>query len=300
MPLKGNEDYRKYLDPAVISKLASLDIKTKFVVEGFMLGLHRSPYHGFSIEFSQHRPYIQGDSLKDVDWKIYGKTDRYFIKQYEEETNLKAHILLDVSGSMNFASAGQVSKLEYGKVLASVLAFMLIKQNDAAGLYLYSDRIEKVLPPKATRTYLDEIMRSLATVEGKGVSDTAGAVAGIADKITRRGMIIVISDLLEDADRILESIKKLAISKSRVVVFQILDPLEKNFGFTKDAIFRDMETGLEISTQPQQIAAAYREAFDAFTAKLKSGCLNSGIDFNPVDTSQPFDVPLSAFLRKRG
>jgi len=300
MPLKGNEDYRRYLDPAVISKLASLDIKTKFVVEGFMLGLHRSPYHGFSIEFSQHRPYIQGDSLKDVDWKIYGKTDRYFIKQYEEETNLKAHILLDVSGSMNFASAGQVSKLEYGKVLASVLAFMLIKQNDAAGLYLYSDRIEKVLPPKATRTYLDEIMRSLATVEGKGVSDTAGAVAGIADKITRRGMIIVISDLLEDADRILESIKKLAISKSRVVVFQILDPLEKNFGFTKDAIFRDMETGLEISTQPQQIAAAYREAFDAFTAKLKSGCLNSGIDFNPVDTSQPFDVPLSAFLRKRG
>lgn len=300
MPLKGNEDYRKYLDPAVISKLASLDIKTKFVVEGFMLGLHRSPYHGFSIEFSQHRPYIQGDSLKDVDWKIYGKTDRYFIKQYEEETNLKAHILLDVSGSMNFASPGQVSKLEYGKVLASVLAFMLIKQNDAAGLYLYSDRIEKVLPPKATRTYLDEIMKSLATVKGSGVSDTAGAVAGIADKITRRGMIIVISDLLEDADRILESIKKLAISKSKVVVFQILDPLEKNFGFTKDAIFRDMETGLEISTQPQQIAAAYREAFDAFSAKLKSGCLNSGIDFNPVDTSQPFDVPVSAFLRKRG
>ncbi len=300
MPLKGNEDYRKYLDPAVVSKLASLDIKTKFVVEGFMLGLHRSPYHGFSIEFSQHRPYIQGDSLKDVDWKIHGKTDRYFIKQYEEETNLKAHILLDVSGSMNFASPGQVSKLEYGKVLASVLAFMLIKQNDAAGLYLYSDRIEKVLPPKATRIYLDEIMRSLATVQGKGISDTAGAVAGIADKITRRGMIIVISDLLEDAGRILESIKKLAISKSKVVVFQILDPLEKNFGFTNDAIFRDMETGLEISTQPQHIAAAYREAFEAFTANLKSGCLNSGIDFNTVDTSQPFDVPLSAFLRKKG
>ncbi len=300
MPLKGNEDYRKYLDPAVISKLASLDIKTKFVVEGFMLGLHRSPYHGFSIEFSQHRPYIQGDSLKDVDWKIYGKTDRYFIKQYEEETNLKAHILLDTSGSMNYASEGQVSKLEYGKVLASVLAFMLIKQNDAAGLYLYSDKIEKVLPPKATRTYLDEIMKTIAPVQGKGVSDTAGAVAGIADKITRRGMIVVISDLLEDADRILESIKKLTITKSKVVVFQLLDPLERNFGFTKDAIFRDMETGSEMSTQPQQIAAAYREAFNEFTGKIKAGCLNAGIDYNMVDTSQPFDVPVSAFLRKRG
>ncbi len=300
MPLKGNEDYRKYLDPAVISKLASLDIKTKFVVEGFMLGLHRSPYHGFSIEFSQHRPYIQGDSLKDVDWKIYGKTDRYFIKQYEEETNLKAHILLDTSGSMNYASEGQVSKLEYGKVLASVLAFMLIKQNDAAGLYLYSDKIEKVLPPKATRTYLDEIMKTIAPVQGKGVSDTAGAVAGIADKITRRGMIVVISDLLEDADKILESIKKLTITKSKVVVFQLLDPLERNFGFTKDAIFRDMETGSEMSTQPQQIAAAYREAFNEFTGKIKAGCLNAGIDYNMVDTSQPFDVPVSAFLRKRG
>ncbi len=298
--MKGNEDYRKYLDPAVISKLASLDIKTKFVVEGFMLGLHRSPYHGFSIEFSQHRPYIQGDSLKDVDWKIYGKTDRYFIKQYEEETNLKAHILLDTSGSMNYASEGQVSKLEYGKVLASVLAFMLIKQNDAAGLYLYSDKIEKVLPPKATRTYLDEIMKTIAPVQGKGVSDTAGAVAGIADKITRRGMIVVISDLLEDADKILESIKKLTITKSKVVVFQLLDPLERNFGFTKDAIFRDMETGSEMSTQPQQIAAAYREAFNEFTGKIKAGCLNAGIDYNMVDTSQPFDVPVSAFLRKRG
>ncbi|MBK6680460.1 MAG: DUF58 domain-containing protein [Ignavibacteriales bacterium] len=162
MAIKGNEDYRKYLDPSVVSKLASLDIKTRFVVEGFMLGLHRSPYHGFSIEFSQHRPYIQGDSLKDIDWKIYGKTDRYFIKQYEEETNLRAHILLDVSGSMNFASGNNVSKLEYGKVLASVLAFMLIKQNDAAGLYLYGDKINKVLPPKASRIYLDEIMKALA------------------------------------------------------------------------------------------------------------------------------------------
>lgn len=299
MPLKGNEDHRKYLDPAVISKLASLDIKTKFVVEGFMLGLHRSPYHGFSIEFSQHRPYIQGDSLKDVDWKIYGKTDRYFIKQYEEETNLKAHILLDTSGSMRFASEGNISKLEYGKILASVLAYMLIKQNDAAGLYLYSNKIEKVLPPKATRIYLDEIMKALSTVEGSGISDTAASVAGIADKITRRGLIIVISDLFEDPDNILEAIKKLTISKSRVVVFQIVDPLERSFAFTKDAIFKDMETGSEISTQPQQIAKAYKEAFESFTTKIKSGCLNSGIDYNLIDTSQPFDVPVSTFLRKR-
>lgn len=299
MVVKGNEDYRKYLDPSVVSKLASLDIKTRFVVEGFMLGLHRSPYHGFSIEFSQHRPYIQGDSLKDIDWKIYGKTDRYFIKQYEEETNLKAHILLDVSGSMNFASGNNVSKLEYGKVLASVLAFMLIKQNDAAGLYLYGDKINKVLPPKASRIYLDEIMKALASTSGSGISDTASSVAGIADKITRRGMIIVISDFFEDPDKILDSIRKLAITKSRVVVFQLIDPMERSFDFSRDAIFKDMETGAEMSTQPQQIAKAYRDAFEAFLSKIKSGCLNSGIDYNLVKTSQPYDVPISTFLRNK-
>jgi uncharacterized protein (DUF58 family) len=300
MANNGNEDYRKYLDPAVVSKLASLDIKTKFVVEGFMLGLHRSPYHGFSIEFSQHRPYIQGDSLKDVDWKIYGKTDRYFIKQYEEETNLKAHILLDISGSMNFSYEGRICKLEYGKILASVLSFMLIKQNDAAGLYLYSDKIEKILPPKATKIYLDEIMKALATVQGAGVTDTANAVSGIADKITRRGMIIVISDFFEETDKILESIKKLTITKSKVVVFQIIDPIERSFAFAKDSIFKDMETGIEISTQPQQIAKAYREAFEDFLSRIKAGCLNSGIDYNLVETSQPFDIPISTFLRKKG
>lgn len=265
-----------------------------------MLGLHRSPYHGFSIEFSQHRPYIQGDSLKDVDWKIYGKTDRYFIKQYEEETNLKAHILLDTSGSMKFASEGNISKLEYGKILASVLSFMLIKQNDAAGLYLYSDKIEKILPPKATRIYLDEIMKALVSVEGSGVTDTAGAVSGIADKITRRGMIVVISDLFEGPEKILEAIKKLTISKSKVVVFQIVDPLERSFAFNRDAIFKDMETGAELSTQPQQIAKAYRDAFESFIATIKSGCLNSGIDYNLIETSQPFDVPISTFLKKKG
>lgn len=299
MFVKGNEDYRKYLDPSVVSKLASLDIKTRFVVEGFMLGLHRSPYHGFSIEFSQHRPYIQGDSLKDIDWKIYGKTDRYFIKQYEEETNLRAHILLDVSGSMNFASGNNVLKLEYGKVLASVLSFMLIKQNDAAGLYLYGDKIKKVLPPKASRIYLDEIMKALAATSGSGISDTASSIAGIADKISRRGLIIVISDFFEDPDKILDSIRKLAITKSRVVVFQLIDPMERSFDFSRDAIFKDMETGSEMSTQPQQIAKAYRDAFEEFLAKIKSGCLNSGIDYNLVKTSQPYDVPISTFLRNK-
>ncbi|KAB2907599.1 MAG: DUF58 domain-containing protein [Ignavibacteriaceae bacterium] len=265
-----------------------------------MLGLHKSPYHGFSIEFSQHRPYIPGDSLKDVDWKIYGKTDRYFIKQYEEETNLKAHILLDTSASMRYASPGRVSKLEYAKVLASVIAFMLIKQNDAAGLYLYSDKIEKILPPKASRIYLDEIMKALAASGGEGKSDATRALGEVVEKINRRGMIIVISDLFEDVNEVIETIKRLTVTKSKVVVFQILDPLERSFDFGNDAIFKDMETGAELSTQPRQIVAAYRDAFEGFVSKIKAACLNSGIDFNQVDTAQPYDVPISAFLRKRG
>jgi uncharacterized protein (DUF58 family) len=177
---------------------------------------------------------------------------------------------------------------------------MLIKQNDAAGLYLYGDKINKVLPPKASRIYLDEIMKALASAQGSGVSDTASSVAGIADKISRRGMIIVISDFFEDADKILDSIRKLAITKSRVVVFQLIDPIERSFDFSRDAIFKDMETGAEMSTQPQQIAKAYREAFEEFLSKIKSGCLNSGIDYNLVKTSQPYDVPISTFLRNKG
>ncbi|MBE2280141.1 MAG: DUF58 domain-containing protein [Ignavibacteriaceae bacterium] len=296
---QNTKDFKKFLDPKIISGLYSLDIKTKFIVEGFLLGLHRSPYHGFSIEFSQHRPYMQGDALKDVDWKVFAKTDKYFVKQYEEETNLRCHILLDTSKSMTFKGSSEISKLEYGSYLAASLSYLLIKQNDAAGLVLYSDVIEKFLPPKASNNYLAEIIKTLSNIQSSGKTNTPGCLNAVTEKINRRGLVIIISDFFDDLDSILNAVKKFRFSHNEVILFQILDPLERDFAFKNDSVFIDLETGEEITTQPYQIQRAYREAFQEFQAKLKKNCVNSGIDYNLIDTSKSLDTALLTFLQKR-
>ena len=167
------QDYKKFLNPSVISKLNSLELRARLVVEGFMVGMHKSPYHGFSVEFSQHRSYIQGDGLKDVDWKIYGKTEKFFIKQYEEETNLKSYILLDTSNSMNFASGNNLKKLEYASTLVAALSYLMIKQQDAVGLALYSDRILKYFPPRMSKPYMHQMLKNLAAVKPSEKTKTA-------------------------------------------------------------------------------------------------------------------------------
>ncbi len=195
------QDYKNFLEPAFVSKLNSLELKARLVVEGFMVGLHKSPYHGFSVEFAQHRPYMQGDNLKDVDWKVYGKTEKFFIKQYEEETNLQSFILLDISNSMNFNSPGNITKIEYASTLAAALSYLMIHQQDAAGLSLYAENIVKYLPPKANRTYLREILKSLANAKASQKTNTANCLNEIAEKISRRGLVIIISDLFDDISR---------------------------------------------------------------------------------------------------
>lgn len=297
MPDKNG--YRQYLDPSVVSKLASLELKAKTVVEGFMVGLHKSPYHGFSVEFSEHRPYMQGDQLKDIDWKIYGKSDRYYIKQYEEETNLTAHIFLDISKSMKFGSEENLSKLEYGKILAASLAYLLIQQQDAVGLGLYSEKIESFLPPKSTRVYLQNILKSIHNAEGSSKTNTAASLESMSDKIKRRGMVILISDFFDDISSILNVLKKLYYQKNDVLVFQILDPLEESFAFDRNAVFVDMETNEEITTQPYQIQRAYKEAFGEYLSRLKKGCLNYGIEYNLLTTSESFETALLSFIKRR-
>ena len=246
-------DYKKYLDPSVISKISSLELKARLIVEGFLLGLHRSPYHGFSIEFSQHRPYMPGDAPKDIDWKVYGKTDRFFVKQYEEETNLKCNILLDTSKSMSYSSKGNISKLEYASYLVASLSYLMIKQKDAVGLTLYSEQINKTLTPKASNSYLKEILFALNSVEPAGKTETANCLSGIAESIKRRGLVIIISDFFDEPDKVLSALKHFRFKKNEVIVFHILDPLELNFAFDRDSIFIDMETAEEMTTQPRQI-----------------------------------------------
>jgi uncharacterized protein (DUF58 family) len=293
------QDYKKYLDPAVLSKLNSLELKARLVVEGFMVGLHKSPYHGFSVEFTQHRPYMKGDDLKDVDWKVYGKSEKYFIKQYEEETNLKSYILLDISRSMDFVSAGSMSKLEYGKTLAAGLSYLMIKQQDAVGLALYSDKVERLLLPKSSRTYLQEILKSLTTIKSTNKTNTASSLNSIAEKIARRGLVIIISDFFDDINQTLSALKHFRYLQNEVIVFHLLDPVERNFAFGNDAVFKDLETGEELTTQPYQIQKAYTEAMADFIQKIRTECRKSNIEYNLIDTATPFDKALFNYIQKR-
>lgn len=296
---QANLEYKNLLDPSIIPKINSLELRARLVVEGFMVGLHKSPYHGFSVEFIQHRPYMQGDSLRNVDWKVYGKTEKFYVKQYEEETNLRTQIVLDISRSMKFASGNRVSKIEYASTLVAALSYLMMKQQDAVGLTLYADRILEYLPPKTTRQYLQEILKSLVNIEATDTTNTADCLKSVAEKIKRRGLVIIVSDLFDNVDSIIKSLKHFGYQKNEVIVFHILDPLERSFAFGRDAIFKDMETEEEITTQPYQIQKAYKLAMEEFIREIKTECLNFNIDYNLVETSQPFDKALLNYIQKR-
>ncbi len=297
--MKKNQSSIKNLDPAFISKLNSLELKARYVVEGFMVGLHKSPYHGFSVEFSQHRSYMQGDPIKNIDWNVYAKSDKYFIKQFEEETNLISHINLDISASMDYKHSGEITKLEYANILAASLIYIMIQQQDAVGLSLYSDKIENYLPPKSTKVYSRNLMKAIETTGASSKTDTAKCLNAIADKIKRRGLVVIISDLFDDPDTMLSTIKKFHFKKNEVIVFQVLDPIEQSFAFGKDAIFIDKETGEEMTTQPNQIQKAYQDSMKDYLERLKSECLSHGIEYNLISTTTPFDKALLSYFRKR-
>jgi len=289
----------KFLDPLIVSKLKSLELKARFVVEGFKVGLHKSPYHGFSAEFSQHRPYMQGDIIRNVDWKVFAKTEKYFIKQFEEETNLIANIVVDCSNSMSYSSEGNISKFDYSVILAASLAFLLIDQQDAVGLKLFSDSVKISIPAKASKTHLKTILGELNNISPSGVTEIAKNLNDIASKINKRGLTIIISDFFDDVEEIVTSLKRIHFMKNEVIVFQILDPLELNFGFGRDSKFIDLETGEKISTQPYQIQKVYQNAMRLFIDKLQSENLALGIEYNLISTNTPFEKALFSYFKKR-
>jgi len=293
------EDYRKYLKPEVISKLANMDLRARLVVEGFITGLHKSPYHGFSVEFAEHRQYMPGDEIKHIDWKIYGRTDRYYIKQFEEETNLKAYLVVDASKSMDYTSGGHVRKLEYASYLSAALAYLMIKQRDAVGLAVYDEKIREYLPPRSTKSYLNLIFKELANLEASSKTGTAPSLHGIAERIKRRGLVVVLSDFFDNPDHVVTAFKHFRHRKNEVIIIQILDPLERSFAFGRDAVFKDMETSEEMMTQPWHIQKSYQEAMREFLDRYKKECRENDIDYLLVDTSTPFDVALLEYLTKR-
>jgi len=293
------KDYLEYLKPEVVSKLASLELRARMVVEGFITGLHKSPYHGFSVEFAEHRQYMPGDEIRYIDWKVYGRTNRYYIKQYEEETNLKGYVVLDSSASMGYRSGGNISKFEYALSLAAALAYLMIKQQDAVGAAIYDTEPRGFLPPRSRASYIQEVLKLLGSATPSSGTGTARSLNRIAERIKRRGLVVVISDFFDEPDEVIMALKHFRHKQNEVLAMQVLDPMERSFDFGTDATFRDMETGEEMVTQPYQIRQAYAEAMAGFTERIKRECRSHNIDYVLLDTSVPYDVALVEYLNKR-
>lgn len=275
-----------------------MQLRARLVVEGFIVGLHKSPYHGFSVEFAEHRPYMAGDPLRDVDWKVYAKTDRYYVKRYEEETNLKAYVLLDVSNSMNFGTTG-VTKFQYGSYLAAALSFLMIQQRDAVGLATYDDHLRSFLPPRSVRTYLNILLSRIGDTKPSSRTDIGRNLHAVADRISRRGLIILLSDLLDDPAAILSGLKHFRHDGHEVLVFHLLDPREIDFAYSGDVRFTDLETSEEMPTQPWHLRKEYRRLVSDFVDQLRRGCREDRVDYHLLSTETPYDEALIQYLTKR-
>ncbi|PJA30151.1 MAG: DUF58 domain-containing protein [candidate division Zixibacteria bacterium CG_4_9_14_3_um_filter_46_8] len=291
-------DYLRFLQPDTVSRLRSLELRARLVVEGFIIGLHRSPYHGFSVEFAEHRQYMPGDSIKNIDWKVFGKTDRYYVKEFEEETNLKCYILLDCSASMRYSS-GKITKFDYARQVAASLAYLMLKQQDAVGLLTYDEKIRRYIPPRMARPHLNVLLKEMDAATPSEKTDSGSAFHELAERIKRRGLVIIISDLLDDYEKLVSGMKHFRHKKHEVVIFRILDPREEDFNFPIEARFKDMETGEIISTDPHQIKEAYRHQFSQFSEGLKTEARRGLIDFNTFVTTDSYDKALFAYLARR-
>lgn len=287
-----------YLKPEVVARLKGIDLRARLVVEGFLAGLHRSPYKGFSVEFCEHRQYMPGDELKRVDWKVYGRTDRFYIREYEEETNLRAYLIVDISGSMAYRS-GTISKLDYAGCLAASLAYLLLHQKDSAGMILFSDRIQTYVPPRSTPRHLHVLLRELARLKPGGDTDIAKTLHQLAERIRRRGLVIVLSDFWDDHDAVLTALRHFRHRRHEVLAFHILDRNELDFDFHSPVQLCDMETGEKVTVDPRLIGAEYRRRFKETLGRLERGCRESLIDYHQVFTSTPFEQALFAYLCRR-
>ena len=275
-----------------------MQLRARLVVEGYMIGYHKSPYHGFSVEFAEHRSYGHGDEVRHIDWKLYGKTDRYYVKRFEEETNVRSHILLDSSQSMKFGS-GSVNKLSYATYLSAALTYLMLNQKDAVGLVLFDEKIKKFIPPKSTQSHSNIIMKTLEKVTPGYDTQIRPVLDSMAEQIRKRGLIILISDLLDDPEKVLMGLKHFRYNKQEIIVFHLMDPEEYNFDFGERIQFTDMESGESITTDPWHIRKAYKNQIDHFNKTYQYGCRNLKIDYVPLFTNQPLDIALNEFLNKR-
>lgn len=289
----------RYLQPAALARVKNLSLVARGVVEGFITGLHSSPYKGFSVEFAEHRKYTPGDNPRHLDWRILGRTDRLYIKQYEEETNLRAQILLDTSGSMNYGSPGAVTKLQYGSYLTAVLSYLMTRQQDAVGLTTFDKAVHLDMPPGSSPRHFDEMMKQLEAVQPGAETNLGSTLHRLADRFKRRCLVILISDLYDDPDAVDRALHHFRHKRHEVVLFHVLDKSELEFPFRETSSFLDLETGDRIQVDPTYVRDEYRKQMQMFLDRYKRICADCQIDYILADTSTPYDFLLSRYLEKR-
>lgn len=299
------------LSPDIITQLAPLEMKARHIVEGFITGIHKSPYYGFSVEFAEHRPYNAGDELRHVDWKVYGKSERFYVKQFEEETNLRCHVLLDISTSMRFKYYADWDKLRYGTHLAAALIHLMNKQRDACGLITFDEEIRELIPPKATQSHIRLLYSKLEQFLNRPDSKplmkktaSADVLHQLADRLGKRSMLVIITDLFENTkqnEALIESLKHLRHRKHDIILLNIHEKrVERDLDLPdKKFVLTDMETGAKMDVMPIQLRDKYKQKMAEHVQQFKIACNEHQIDFFEVDTQEPFDRSLLAFLNRR-
>jgi uncharacterized protein (DUF58 family) len=288
----------RFLAPEVLASINSLELLARTVVEGFISGLHRSPFTGFSTEFAEYRQYLPGDDLRYLDWKLLGRTDRYYIKKYRADTNSQCHIIMDASASMRY-STGPVSKLQYAQFLGSSLAYLINRQQDAVGLIAFDETVRTHVPAHARTGHMRTIFGRMEQLEPGNETKLANVLHEVAERITRRGIIVVLSDLYDDAEAVISALQHLRFKGNDVIVFQILDKNELDFDFTDPVLLEDAETEEQLHVLPDVLAEGYRQTINAHVTRLKEGCAANKIDYELLTTDKPLDFALFSFLAKR-
>jgi len=289
---------RPFLDPAVVARLGTLELKARTIVEGFLSGLHRSPFKGFSVEFAEYRQYIPGDDLSTIDWKVFARSDRYYVKKFEEETNLDAHLMLDVSGSMGYGSTA-MTKFEYGACLAAALAYLMNRQRDAVGLTAFDDKIVEMLPTGSRSGHLRNILLTLDRLKLGRETNVSKPLQQIIDSLSKRGLVVLISDLFDDADAVIRGLKHFQHRGNDVIVFQVLDPDEIDFPFERPTKFEDLETSEEILAVPGAVRDHYVKQMGTLIERYRRELGAAGIDYQLLSTKRPLELALMSYLSTR-
>lgn len=294
------ENYQKFLDPQTLARLQGLELRARHIVEGYVSGVHRSPYHGFSIEFAEHREYVPGDDLRYVDWKVFGKTDKVYLKQFEEETNLVSYMLLDTSESMRYKSDGvPLSKLEYAQCIAASLSYLILQQQDSVGLATFDKELRALVRASSHPSHLKQLLHVMEETVPERKTAAGPIFHDLAERLKKRGIVLVLSDLFDDVPSMMAGLKHFRHRRHEVVVFHVLDPAELDFPFRQVTLFKGLEQLPDVLTDARALRKAYLQEFNQFLHQVKQGCRQHRIDYVLLRTDQPLDVALSSYLASR-